>query len=69
MKAEYEAVFSSPMGQRVLKDIKLSAGVEKEIFSSDIAVMSMNEGKRQLGIHILYMATPRAETSPEEAKT
>jgi hypothetical protein len=53
----------------VLKDIRLSAGIEKEIFNSDHAVMSMNEGKRQLGIHIVYMATPKPEMKREEAQT
>lgn len=68
-KRDYEDVFSTPAGRRVLEDIKLSGGVEKEIFNNDALIMSHAEGGRRLAIHIIYMATPRPEQKPEEAKT
>jgi hypothetical protein len=69
LKGEYEALFSSPVGQKILADIKKSAGVEKEIFNSDAMVMAHSEGKRQLGIHLIYMATPSPEEKKIEART
>ena len=56
LKTDYEVVFSTEAGKRVLSDITLSCGVIKEIFSSDPLIMSYKEGRRSVGIHIAEMA-------------
>lgn len=56
LKLDYETVFATEMGLRVLNDIILSAGINKEIFSSDPLKMAHSEGKRCLGLHIAQMA-------------
>ena len=56
LKQDYETVFATEMGLRVLNDIIISAGIHKEIFSSDPLKMSHSEGKRCLGLHIAQMA-------------
>ncbi len=56
LKQDYETVFSTETGRRVLNDIILSSGINKEIFNSDPMKMSHSEGKRCLGLHIAEMA-------------
>lgn len=61
IKTDYENIFSQEAGQRVLKDIMLSCLVDKSTFSSDSLVMAFNEGKREVGLHIKYMAEPKSK--------
>lgn len=61
IKTDYENIFSQEAGQRVLKDIMLSCMVDKSTFSSDSLVMAFNEGKREVGLHIKYMAEPKSK--------
>jgi hypothetical protein len=61
MKYEYEVVFSTPEGKRVLEDIKASGMVSRRIFNESQAVMAHNEGRRNLAIHIVEMATPQTD--------
>ena len=56
LKQDYEVVFSTEAGKRVLADIILSSGVDKEIFDSDMMKFAHREGGRRLGIHIKAMA-------------
>ena len=65
MKHDYEQVFSTPAGKRVLADILVSGMVKRRIFSGDVAVMAHREGARNLALHIEEMATPEPEKSPK----
>ena len=67
LKSDYEAIFSTEVGQRVLSDIKMSACVYRSHFSTDAMEMARDEGKRILALHIDYMATPREEKKLESA--
>lgn len=58
---DYENIFSQEAGKRVLKDLMLSCMVDKSTFSSDPLVMAFNEGKREVGLHIKYMAEPKSK--------
>jgi hypothetical protein len=69
IKALYEVVFGSPDGLKVLEDISISGGVNREIFSTDHSVMSHSEGMRKMALHILFMATPAPDRNPTEART
>lgn len=61
IKMDYENIFSQEAGQRVLKDLMLSCMVDKSTFSSDSLKMAFNEGKREVGLHIKYMAEPKSK--------
>lgn len=58
VKKDYEDVFSSSAGQRVLKDIMLSGVMERSAFSSDALVMAANCAKQDFARHIVQMAEP-----------
>ena len=68
MKSDYESVFSSPAGQRVVEDIKKSAFIYKTSFNTDALMMAKNEGKREIALNIEFMATIQKELA-EENKT
>lgn len=69
LKDDYEKVFGTEAGQRVLEDIKVSGYYTRSSFSQTSPyVTSHNEGKRELALHIEYMATPLPEESKENKK-
>ncbi len=61
LKADYEAVFSSPAGQRVVKDILTSGYKEKSTYTGDINALLINEGKRMMALHIEFMSKPQPQ--------
>lgn len=61
MKLKYENVFNSPDGKIVFDDILRSCFIYKTTFDKDASVMANNEGKRELALHIQYMATPQPD--------
>lgn len=69
IKHKYEAVFSSPDGQKVLEDIIKSGFMFRTTFSSDPMEMARDEGKREFALHIKDMATPQPEAKKSEAIT
>ena len=60
LKGKYEAVFSTPDGAIVLKDILESAGLFRASFTE------LDGGKQELGFNIQYMATPQPEQPKEQ---
>ena len=62
LKQDYETVFATEMGLRVLNDIVISSGINKEIVSRDPLKMAHSEGKRCLGLHIAQMAKSESFT-------
>lgn len=68
LKVDYEALFSSDVGQRVLEDILLSCGVKKSYFSNDALEMARSAGRQEVGLHIEFMATPIPEKKIEIAE-
>ncbi len=70
IKADYENVFGSAEGRRVLKDMKLSAHFSRSTYNEDIYKFAMNEGQRLFVLHVEHMATPQPEAAAQEkAKT
>ncbi len=69
MKADYEAVFNTPEGKRVIEDLGRSCFQYQTSFSSEATEMAYNEGKRTIYLHIKGMATPEPKADkPTEAK-
>ena len=68
MKSDYEAVFSSPAGQRVLEDIKKSGYFYRSTFNIDALSMAKNEGIRTFALHVVDLATPKPEENKENKK-
>ena len=69
LKADYENVFGSPAGLRVIEDIKKSGFISKTSFIRDNAHQtSFNEGIRHFALHMLDMATPRPEAKEDKPK-
>lgn len=58
LKADYEDVFSSVKGKRVLKDIMLSGVMERSAWDKDAIVMSALCAKQDFARHIAQMALP-----------
>lgn len=58
LKADYEDVFSTVRGQRVLKDILVSGVMFRSAFNVDPYVMAANCAKQDFARHINDMATP-----------
>ncbi len=73
MKNDYEKVFSTGEGKRVLEDLAKSCSANKSTFDADALVMAYNEGLRSAFLHIRDMATPVPEDEkkdkPKEAIT
>jgi hypothetical protein len=69
LKKDYEDLFSTPAGTRVLKDIMLSGVMERSAFSVDTLVMAANCAKQDFARHIAQMAEPEARSEkPKRAK-
>ena len=69
LKKDYEDLFSTPCGKRVLKDIMLSGVMERSAFSTDTILMAANCAKQDFARHIAQMAEPEAKTDkPKRAK-
>lgn len=70
LKADYEAVFSSDRGLRVLEDIKASGVWKRSAFNTDPYLMAANCAKQDFARHINDMATKtKAEDDlPSKAK-
>jgi hypothetical protein len=67
MKADYEAVFNSEPGKRVLEDLKWACFYQRTTFATDALTIAVNEGRRIVCLHLIHMATPRpAETVEKE---
>jgi hypothetical protein len=67
LKADYEAVFSSTAGKRVLNDITLSGAMSRSAWDRDALVMSAMCAKQDFARHIIQMATP-VEKKARQAK-
>lgn len=67
LKNDYEAVFSTPAGKRVLEDIQLSGYVKRTTLADSQSIFASNEGKRILALHIVDMATPVKEIVKQQA--
>lgn len=61
LKKDYEELFSTPTGKRVLKDIMLSGVMERSAFSTDTILMAANCAKQDFVRHIAQMAEPAQE--------
>lgn len=57
LKADYEDIFDSPKGQRVLDDIKASGVWKRSAFTTDAMIMAANVAKQDFARHIVEMAT------------
>lgn len=69
MKSDYEDVFSSVKGQKVLKDIMLSGVMERSAFNVDPLLMAANCAKQDFARHIAEMAKPTEKVEkPRKAK-
>jgi hypothetical protein len=69
VKKDYEDVFSTPAGKRVLKDIMLSGVMERSAFNIDTHIMAANCGKQDFARHIAQMAEPEVKSEkPKRAK-
>lgn len=68
LKADYEAVFSSDRGRRVLEDIKASGVWNRSAFSTDSLVMAANCAKQDFARHIVEMSTPSPTENVEKPK-
>ena len=67
MKLDYEKVFSSSEGQRVLEDIKKSSFFYTSSYNSDALFMAKNEGKREIALNIEFMATIQPEVAENKS--
>ena len=52
IKRDYQAVFSTPEGQRVLRDLLRRGGVTRPDFTTDPQKMLINEGHRHMVLSI-----------------
>ena len=57
LKKDYEDLFNTPCGKRVLKDIMLSGVMERSAFSLDTLTMAANCAKQDFARHIAQMAS------------
>ena len=65
LKKDYEDLFSTGTGKRVLEDVKKSAFIHTSSFNSDALQMAFNEGKREMALHLIFMSTPLPETKEQ----
>ena len=69
IKKDYEDLFSTPCGKRVLKDIMLSGVMERSAFSVDTLIMAANCAKQDFARHIMQMSEPEKRLEkPKRAK-
>ena len=69
LKKDYEDLFSTPAGKRVLRDITLSGVMERSAFNTDALIMAANCAKQDFARHIVQMAEPeKREDRPKKAK-
>jgi len=69
IKKDYEDVFSTPAGKRVLKDIQLSGVMERSAFDRDTLIMAANCAKQDFARHISQMAEPEKKVEkPRKAR-
>jgi hypothetical protein len=69
IKADYEDVFSTSRGKKVLRDIMLSGVMERSAFSTDALIMAANCAKQDFARHIAQMAEPEKKSDkPAKAK-
>jgi len=69
IKYDFETLFATPEGKRILEDLQKSCFINNTSFSTDSLEMAFNEGKRMICLHIMGMATPVPENTdkPKEA--
>ena len=66
LKSDYERVFSTTEGKRVLDDIMISGYMTKTSFNSESPyITAKNEGLRSLALHIKFMAEKENEYKQE----
>jgi len=65
LKKDYEDLFSTGTGQRVLEDIKKSCFINTSSFNSDALHMAFNEGRREVALHLIFMSTPQPEAKEQ----
>ena len=69
LKSDYEDVFSSVKGKKVLNDIMLSGVMMRSAFSTDAITMAANCAKQDFARHIAEMAKPSDKVEkPRKAK-
>lgn len=69
MKKDYEEVFSTTAGKKVLKDIMLSGVMERSAFNTEPLIMAANCAKQDFARHIAQMAEPEKKIDrPRKAK-
>jgi hypothetical protein len=68
LKLDYENLFSTDTGKRVLEDIMKSGLVKRTTFHVDPYVHALNAGRREMALHIADMAEPRKESKQETAR-
>ena len=59
LKEDYERVFGTSEGKRVLEDLQKSAFIKKTSFNVDTHIMAFNEGARTTVLHVMDMAMPK----------
>jgi CTP-dependent riboflavin kinase len=68
LKSDYESIFSTEVGKRVLEDIQRAGNIKRSIFNENGLVMARDEGMRTLALHVIDMATPVSEKKQEKVK-
>jgi len=69
MKMDYESVFTSEAGLRVLEDLKKSSFFYMSSFTPDSMQTAHNEGARRLVLHIEAMSKVAPEAHKQTAIT
>jgi hypothetical protein len=64
-RRDYQTVFGTPEGQRVLKDILRRAGVTHPKFNSDPMVTAFNEGARHFASSIFRQVHTSTDQLPD----
>lgn len=59
LRNDYQIVFNSDSGIRVLKDIEMRTGMHKTNFSKDAGEMAFLEGQRAVTLFIKGMLLPQ----------
>lgn len=57
LKKDYEAVFESPQGKRVLADLRHVTGAARSTYDPNMVAMAVNEGMRRVWLHIEHLLT------------
>lgn len=68
LKIDYENLFDSPTGKRVLQDIMASGVMLRSAFSIDTHIMAANCAKQDFARHINDMATPAPSENDKPKK-